>query len=545
MDKNRSFRKTQGTQIDLQDLLHRLCRQWKQILICSLVCAVLAGGYSYLAVMQDGAGRPDSAQGKDTDAADAEIAVDDAEQEEPAKVKTKEEQEQGVADAVCLLRETSRLEEYLKDSVLMQTDANHKNRTVLLYSIENADHRSMQKMMESYFSFLTNGGAVKAIRQTDRAWKSIDSSYLAELITVSQKAGGTYQIQTDVSDVRLPLEMLLYIEVAGSDSEMAAKLAGSIQDVLRDHSRVVQDICGSHTLSFVSSEAGEKADASLLTLQREKRSMLTANRTALKTMLDGFDKEQKIMYQKAASRIAQSQPEKPEDTETVNTGVSTAGQQMEAADSASGSRSGAGSAQSGQDGQPEDQSGESGTVLEKEGQPRRVSILYVLCGLPGGVFLYCVAFTAWYVLRDTIKSAREFKLYYTLPFYGCIPLKHTGTKGTADTAGETVAGRIRLACKKHGVSKLFLSAEFAADQEAENCLQELAEQLHGWGIDAVPAAGVAHNPSLWDMLFETEAVLMICRMDTTTYQAVDSALDFYLENDLEIFGAAALQTSYR
>ena len=48
MNVQDSWKRTDETEIDLADLLKRLCMRWKQILICALASAVLAGGYGYV-----------------------------------------------------------------------------------------------------------------------------------------------------------------------------------------------------------------------------------------------------------------------------------------------------------------------------------------------------------------------------------------------------------------------------------------------------------------------------------------------------------------
>ena len=48
MNKNNDWKKSEEIEIDLADLIKRLCMKWKQILICALAFAVLAGGYGYL-----------------------------------------------------------------------------------------------------------------------------------------------------------------------------------------------------------------------------------------------------------------------------------------------------------------------------------------------------------------------------------------------------------------------------------------------------------------------------------------------------------------
>lgn len=129
---NDDWKKTDDIEIDLADLLKQLCMQWKQILLCALAFAVLAGGYGYV-------------KNKST----AKVQNTDAVQD----IELTPEEEQGVQSAVQLYRETAGLEQYLENSLLMRTDPYHKHKIYLLYSIEQAEWREVQKITESYLSF--------------------------------------------------------------------------------------------------------------------------------------------------------------------------------------------------------------------------------------------------------------------------------------------------------------------------------------------------------------------------------------------------------
>ena len=48
MDEQYSWKRTEEIEINLADLLKQLGMQWKQILLCALAAALLAGGYSYI-----------------------------------------------------------------------------------------------------------------------------------------------------------------------------------------------------------------------------------------------------------------------------------------------------------------------------------------------------------------------------------------------------------------------------------------------------------------------------------------------------------------
>ena len=48
MDRQDSWKRTEDMEIDLKDLLYRLCMQWKQIAVTVFVSVILFTGCSYL-----------------------------------------------------------------------------------------------------------------------------------------------------------------------------------------------------------------------------------------------------------------------------------------------------------------------------------------------------------------------------------------------------------------------------------------------------------------------------------------------------------------
>ena len=110
MEEKYSWKRTEEIEIDLADLLKRLCGQWKQIAACAMAAAVILGSYGWL---------------KGRSVADADVPAAAAEE-----ILLTEAQEQAVADAVQLNKEIQGLETYLENSVLMQIDPYHKARHI-------------------------------------------------------------------------------------------------------------------------------------------------------------------------------------------------------------------------------------------------------------------------------------------------------------------------------------------------------------------------------------------------------------------------------
>lgn len=473
MDGQYSWKRTEETEIYLADLLRSLLKKWKQIAVCALVFAVTAGVYSY--VKDRGSAMVSNSGGNMTE--EAELT---------------EEERQSVMSAVELQAEVQGMEEYLNDSILMQTDPYHRHKVFLLYSIDQADWQTVHKIAESYLSYILNGGAADALRESDSREWSIDKSYLAELILAYQK---TYDsVYQAAAESAVPAEALFYVEITGRDEEMALRLADDLQAVLKRHCSKVRDRAGSHELRLLCIQENTVSDSGLLAQQRDKKAQLAANQSSLKTMTDAFNDMQMEMYRKEAVF---------EEEEMASS----------AADKSEGAEADAGS--------------------EDDGADRRgIFIKYIFIGLIAGIFVYCGIYVCRYLFRDTVKSEEEIKNLYTLPFYGT----QAASDGQAD---KYILNRIRLACKKDGITNLCMASDLSFHSQEKQCMENLKEQIKGCGIHAVIVENAEKDAAMWDTLAETGHVLMVWRIGTTTHGMIDDAMRFYQENGVSVLGVMA------
>ncbi len=494
MNGQDSWKRTQDIEIDLTDLLKCLGRQWKRILICALASALLAGGYGYMK-------NKSSTKVQNTDAVqDIELTPDE---------------EQSVQAAVQLYEETAGLEQYLENSLLMQADPYHRHKTYLLYSVEQAQRQDVQKITESYLSFVINGGAADALQKTGGEW-DVDKSCLAEIMTAYQKVY-SYPYQLSVNNAAepdMPAEAVFYVELTGLDEEMAGRLSKDLQKVLKDYSAKVRQQAGNHKLKLVQAEHAVAADTGLQAQQHDKRAQLAANEANLKSMTDAFSENQMAVYEKereeAEVQKAEAADRKPAD-ESIKDG------RLEAENVS------------------EDEAG--------TGNSLSAVLKYIVLGFAGGIFLYGGFYVCWYLFQDTVKSTREMQELYTFPFYGGV---HLGNKAgrkqihAADTDGQKakqLVSRIRLACRKQGITKLCLASDFLMDTKEKDYIGQMAEQLSSFGIEAVTAENASTDTAQWDMLAETGTVLLVCRLGMTTHRMIDDAMRFYQENGVAVIGA--------
>lgn len=467
MDNHNSWKRTEDKEVDLVDLFRGLCRRWKQALACAAACAVIMGGYGYV-----------------RSASDAKVpSPGTADSEELTK-----EQQQAVAAAVEMQKEIQGLEEYLGHSVLMQVDPYHKNMAVMLYSIDGAKSKDVQRITESYLNYVVNGGAAGALKQSKSAgtgW-DMDSSYLSELITAYQKIySPSYQVSvdTDTQDI-VAGESLFFVEVTGSDAKMAARLAESVQSALEGYAAEVDKTAGGHTLTLLSCEESESADSSLQAQQHEKRVQLTSGRANLKAAVDVFSEGQKAEYGKQAGV-----------EDVLGTSVET------------------------------DNGGHAGFQIK-----------YIVLGLAGGIFAYCCAFACWYLFKDTVKSEGELKRMYAFPYYGTVSL---GRQAAEQTSTLKLLNRARLACRKQGIKKLCAASDFALQEKEKACLENIAGQLKKFGIELSVAENAVADAAGWDTIAEAGNVLLVCRIGTTAHRMIDEAMAFYMENGVHVVGSMA------
>lgn len=481
MDGRYSWRITEETEIDLADLLRRLCRQWKQAAACALVFALALGVYGWQ---------------KDPDTLDT--SGSDVTETAPLT----EAEEQAVADAVRLKNEIRGLEAYLSQSVLMQIDPYHKTKYIMLFSIGHADSQELPKITESYLNFILNGGAADALAESESSWK-MEKNCMAELISAYQKTySSPYPAAANgMADDSFRPESLFYIEITGKDTQTAKKMALDMQDVLEKHSAEIEQAAGSHRLKLVSSAESITADSGLQSQQHDKKALLSSNKTSLKSMTDAFSAGQMAAYQEAA-------------------GVEDAESGKEAA-------------------APEEMTAGQNTVSEM-----KYILLGLAGGIFAYCCIFVCWYIFRDTVKSTEEMRRmyTFPVYGGILLKGSTGEKQPDAFGCTK---EQVFGRVRLACQKQGISKLCAASDFPLDVPERECLESMAGQLKEYGIDLAVAESVSADIAAWDGLSETGNVLMVCRIGTTTRRMIDHAMQFYLENGIAVMGAAVFQTKNR
>lgn len=475
MESQYSWKRTEDTEIDLTDLLYRLCVQWKRIAVCALAFALVFGGAGWL-----------KSRG----------AISESEFITEEETTLTESEEQAVEDAVRLNREISGLEEYLDNSVLMQLDSYHRVRYVMLYSIKCEEKMELPGIVESYLNFVSNGGAADALKEQDSRW-DMDKSYLSELLYAYQK---TYNLPYQIvigsqSEMEKAGETFFYVEITGKNASEAKRMASDMKDILEAFHLEVEKMAGSHRLVLAGSAESEKADGTLQTLQHDKRTLLSSSKSNLNTIVGAFSKEQESVY-------------------TLMSGKKQ------------GEESG------------EDLSKEMSGSVFKTGMKYAVLGFMGGIFIYGCVYLCSYLFCDTVKSLQEMKRMYTFPVYGGMVLENEKNRKIAGAwRDAFGQTGIQVLSRVRIACQKLGITEFCAASDFLLQQLEMDCLDSMSVCLKEWNMEMTVAENINTDTGAWDRLIETGSVLMICRIGTTTHQMIDDAMQFYLQNGITVAGA--------
>lgn len=475
-----SWKRTEDIEIDLADLIRKICMQWRKIAVCALIFAAVLGIY-----------------GQAGNRGGSKINEADMLQEK----ELSEAEEQAVEEAVRLKEEIRELEIYLENSVLMQLDPYHKARYIMLYSVEQADRRKLPQITESYLNFIQNGGAADALIKSESRWK-MDKSYLSEVISSYQKTYNMpYQVVAGSSaDEGETAASFFYAELTGRDMKEVKSMALDLQDVLEGYSDEVSTIAGSHRLKLLNSTESIIFDSVLQAQQHDKKALLSSNQAALRTVKDGFTEKQMAVYKKMTGEDGEFEEEQDSQEEAV--------------------------------------------LHENPLSVMKYMLFGFVAGILGYGCVFSLWYLFCDEVRNTeeLKRMYTFPIYGEICLAERKGKRAAEIFGVhKDAYGQTaeqIWNRIRMSCEKQNVSKLCAVSDFSFTESEKKCLQNMAEQLKESGIEMKIAENICSDTAVWDNLMEIGNVLLICRMGTTTHSMIDCSMNFYLEKGIAVTGAA-------
>ena len=377
-------------ELDLKELFWRLLKQYKAILIFSLIMAVLLClAQHFMAVKAYNA----AMEADKEKAEQVELSLD--EQIDKVLKKIPESERAGVEYLVHGQEWINAQKKYLDESLLMGTDPTNQRVLVLTYAIEGAEEKDLPSLISNYKNYLISNKNVEVVKPLIS--EEAEDKYIAELIQFADEDKVGFEI--DTMSGSNTINALIVLPYDTTDGE---KVADAVTASVKDYSKSQQHI--QHTVRLSYSEEETCYDKFTGGRMREIMVNINSMDKALVEAKKSMSDEQKA----AAEAIV---------------AIKDNARNLEEADPAE-------TAQEAADDEPE--------VKAKPGFSKK----YALAGFVLGAMLYALAFTALMMLRDRVNSAVDTVNYTGARLLG--EVYHPGDhKGIQKLMNSEAVGRIQ------------------------------------------------------------------------------------------------------
>ena len=426
-------------ELDLKELFWRLLKQYKAILLFSLITAMLlCFAQHYMAVKAYNA----AVEADKEKAEQVELSLD--ERVDAVLKKLPESERTGVEYMVHGQEWINSQKRHLDESLLLGTDPANQRLLVLTYAIEGAAEKDIPEIISNYKNYLVSSKNVEAIRPLIS--EEAESKYIAELIQFADEDKVGFEIDT------MSGSNVINVLIVLPDGTEAGKISEAVTASVKDYSKTQQHI--PHTVRLSYSEEETCYDKS--TSNRVKEILVNINNME-KALVEA--KKSMSDEQKAAA-------------ETI-VAIKDEARKLEDADPAE-------SAQEAAD--------EESEVKAKPGFSKK----YALAGFVLGMLLYAIAFSALMMLRDRVNSAVDTVNYTGARLLGEIyhPCDHKGIqklmnseaigriqhKGKSDTEAQIrkTVSALEALCEHKGVRDLAV-LDLSASDDAARTVNEIAQ----------------------------------------------------------------------
>lgn len=457
------WERTSDEVIDLTDLLRRMFGNLKWMVLCGAVFAVLLGAYKYNEYLHP-------------------VVEDYVKQAKTVKLTSAEEQ--AVRNVENLMDNILRVQDYMDNSVYININPHHVNTVTMLFGVSNANKNVKRQVIESYLSYINNGGVVQYLQEENSLYADIGEAYLLELISASKSI-------TEAQEQILVLEdtdasSWFYVQVLGEDMDKAGKLADQIQKALEKFSSDVEEQTGSHQFHMITRQETECYDRQLESNLNDYNTRLSDSKYRIETLTTNFSSAQNTVYNAYLQR--KGLVIKVEDAVTISQVV-----------------------------------------------------LFAIIGIIIGVFIYCCAYAFFYMYSGTVKSVRELERKYIFHIFGTICLRGKKEPQNEVNDQEKLALKIELLVKDREVSTVGILPTDILSEGAGKQLKKLQDLLEKRGIDSLVIEDVCDKPEQWKEMQQIGHAIPVFDMGHTTHREINEEMSFCRENKIQVLGTIAIE----
>lgn len=475
-------------EFNLNDIFWATCLKWRYILVCAVIFAILAAGYSYIK--------------------NARTAQELAEKITVTNMVLEENSQQNVKDYLEHMRVYEDQIRYNDGAALMQLDAAEFYRSVLTYYVDNhfaVEYPLMSKVnnVDAMIEMYKAGIRKEEFATKFRALMGNDENtalYGMELVDCSNRFGDSSIQMTATAGV-------FRISIYGNNEQECMGLAELVKASIEAEKQVVTEKFGEHTLTLVENNCSLVSDIDLLRYQQENIAKSTGYAAGIRDLQTKLTEEEISYIETYKKEMSKDESEEvlEDTTEAVSVTIS-----------------------------------KKIVVVGFIGGAALaffvMMLLYLLNGrlrleddfetifrirLLGNVLLESKRKKKWFAFIDNFfNKMRHFNKHYFLE----------------KEAISMAATNIKIGAKKLGATKVFITG---ASVEKEECsvIEKVKDELKITGIELVIGKPILYDAEALEKAAEIGVVVLIEHAGASLYSEVNQEIEICAHQGTKVLGA--------
>lgn len=477
-------------EVALRDLLWKVVFDWKRLIACAIIFAIVVMGWHYTKAQED----------YKLALAEYEnqmLAVETGEKDTVNEADFTAEELQQINDAKSLQSLLDRSRVYMQNSIYMNLNAYKENVLIMEYYVDSdytfnytednsADYTDA--LVSAYENYATNSNLAQ--QMIDKLSLSDEIRYVEELISVDSDLSGKS----------------FSVEVAYPDASVLSDIAEVVKDSLDAQTPVFSKSIGSHSLKLLSEETTVRTDDKLINAQQDYQTMVNNYRNQLKTLKTGMSNAQLEALGDAVI-----------DEEETDEGSMT-----------------------------------NATPVEpvKPG----FSTKYLVLGFALGVILSAMWSVCQVLFAGRLQNTAEVFDVYGVRLFGSVQTasKKTGIDAfllklknrnrkqmTEDEQLEMIASNIELVCKNDSLQQIYLTGSEWEKLDSQ-LRDKISEALSKTGIKVMIGGNVCYDMKSMRSANEIHNVVLIEQVGVSAYKEIEQEIRLLGEQGVNVLGCVGV-----
>lgn len=490
-------------EIDLIDLMRRIVRRWKYVLVMMLIFAVLFDALACLKSVRDRNNYVESDMMQEQENIEEKYGaiLSDSEMSE---VKL------GAEAYITYLKRYATTVNYNNDSILMNLDAESVPTVRLQYYVDThyvVEYPVIEKkdntaaIVGSYINKLKSIPEDVLNMISEELGYQVDAGYIEELICIENND------DNDVADGNIT------ITIFAKSEEDCRTIVDHIESYIEDATKDISKVYGDYDITLVQEEYYVDVNTDLLARQQQQITAVNSLRNTAYSLSNAFTEDQKAYYRALVNEMLSED----EALDVYNEEILV-----------------------------EEGIQESEKITTSAPEIIYVSKKYVAIGLMVGMMIACCWITIKYICSHAIKTTYELSKLYNLSELGIIKTKaktkHSkkGPQFTEEERISMICAGIKISAQKGELKEIYVTGS-CNDEESERIKALILDGLKKCGIAAKVGNTIVYDPESLELVASSDGVVLVERVDYSLYNDIQKEVELCKRYDVEIIGAVGIE----